>query len=206
MPVKKVKIDGFLLQCWEVFHLNGYHHTSMQDLATATGLQKAGLYHHFPTKQVLMERVIEFAREQFRSYVLSVADDHTIPPEQRLEKMLRRNKRLATLHRRGCFFANIALETGREALFNEVLHDAFLEWKQSMTQIMEAFFPVAEAEIKAQRLIMEYEGAILFYKISGDETYLEDFINRSVHSLGFTPHKTYSIHPAAIHHLIQQAG
>jgi len=205
MPVKKNKIDRFLLQCWEVFHLNGYHHTSMQDLATATGLQKAGLYHHFPTKQVLMERVIEFAREQFRSYVLSVADDHTIPPEQRLEKMLRRNKRLATLHRRGCFFANIALETGREALFNEVLHDALLEWKRSMTQIMEAFFPVAEAEIKAQRLIMEFEGAVLFYKISGDENYLEDFINRSVQSLGFTPHKTYSTHPA-IHHLIQQAG
>jgi TetR/AcrR family transcriptional repressor of nem operon len=205
MSLKQTKIDGFLLQCWEVFHLNGYHHTSMQDLANATGLQKAGLYHHFPTKQALMDRVIEFARAQFRSYVLSVADDLSIPPEQRLEKMLRRNKRLATLHRRGCFFANIALETGREALFNDILHDTLLEWKQCLTKIMEAFFPTAEAEIKAQRLIMEYEGAVLFYKISGDENYLEDFVNRSVQALGFTSHKLHSIRPA-INLSMHQAG
>jgi len=187
MPVKKIEKEGFLLKCWEVFHLNGYHHTSMQDLAAATGLQKAGLYHHYPTKQALMERVIEFARAQFRSYVLSVADDVNLPPVQRLEKLLRRHKRLATLHRRGCFFANIAVETGREEMFNLSLKNAMDEWREAFARLLEHFMPAAKAQSESLRLIMEYEGAVLFYKITGDETYLEDYVIRTVLLTGNTP-------------------
>lgn len=180
MPVQKIEKSDFLLRCWEVFHKQGYYNTSMQELATATGLQKAGLYHHYPTKQQLMESVMEFALEQFRSYVLSVADDESLPPEQRLEKLLRRHRRLATLHRQGCFFANIGLETGHEELFNHVLINSMNEWAEAVARLLSHAMPVAEAQLQAQRLIMEYEGAVLFYKITGQEQYLEDFIARTV--------------------------
>ena len=180
MPVVKIDKNEFLLRCWEVFHLNGYHHTSMQDLAAATGLQKAGLYHHYPTKELLMRGVMEFALEQFRQYVLAVADETALPPEQRLEKLLRRHKKLATLHRRGCFFANIALETGREELFNEVLKTAMTEWAETVGRILAERLPAEQARREAYRLIMEYEGAVLFYKMTGEEQYLEDFVKRTI--------------------------
>ncbi len=180
MPVQKIDKYDFLLRCWEVFHLNGYYNTSMQNLAEATGLQKAGLYHHYPTKEDLMRRVMEFALEQFRLYVLSVADELDLPPEQRLEKLLRRHKKLATLHRRGCFFANIALETGRDELFNGVLKTAMEEWAAAVSRILAERLPADRAQQEALRLIMEYEGAILFYKMSGEQQYLEDFVQRSV--------------------------
>jgi AcrR family transcriptional regulator len=180
MPVQKIEKRDFLLRCWEVFHLNGYYNTSMQDLAAATGLQKAGLYHHYPTKQVLMERVMEFALDEFRSYVLSVADDETLPVEQRLEKLLRRHKKLATLHRRGCFFANTALETGREELFNNVLMTAMNEWADTVGRLLAHYLPADEARALAERLVMEYEGAVLFYKLTANEKYLEDFVHRTI--------------------------
>lgn len=184
MPVQKIDKNDFLLRCWEVFHLNGYYNTSMQNLAEATGLQKAGLYHHYPTKEDLMRRVMEFALEQFRLYVLAVADELDLPPEQRLEKLLRRHKKLATLHRRGCFFANIALETGRDELFNGVLKTAMEEWAAAVGRILAERLPADRAQQEALRLIMEYEGAILFYKMSGEQQYLEDFVQRSVRLLG----------------------
>lgn len=180
MPVTKIDKNDFLLRCWEMFHLNGYYNTSMQNLAAATGLQKAGLYHHYPTKEDLMRRVMEFALEQFRLYVLAVADETGLPPEQRLEKLLRRHKKLATLHRRGCFFANIALETGREGLFNEVLKTAMTDWAETVGRILSERLPAEQARQEAYRLIMEYEGAILFYKITGEEQYLETFVHRTV--------------------------
>lgn len=180
MPVVKIDKTDFLLRCWEVFHLNGYYNTSMQDLAAATGLQKAGLYHHYPTKEVLMRAVMEFALEQFRQYVLAVVDETQLPPEQRLEKLLRRHKKLATLHRRGCFFANIALETGREELFNEVLKTAMTEWAEAVSRILTERMPAEQARQEAYRLVMEYEGAVLFYKITGEERYLQDFVQRTV--------------------------
>lgn len=171
------------MRCWEEFHLNGYYNTSMQKLAAATGLQKAGLYHHYPTKEDLMRRVMEFALEQFRNYVLSVATELDLPPEQRLEKLLRRHKKLATLHRRGCFFANIALETGREGLFNEVLKTGMMDWANAVGRILSEYMPVDMANKEALRLIMEYEGAVLFYKLTADEQHLEDFIHRAVTKL-----------------------
>jgi TetR/AcrR family transcriptional repressor of nem operon len=180
VPVQKIEKSDFLLRCWEVFHKQGYYNTSMQELANATGLQKAGLYHHYPTKQQLMERVMEFALEQFRSYVLSVADDLTLPPEQRLEKILRRHRRLATLHRQGCFFANVGLETGQEELFNHVLLRSINEWIEAVARLLSHVMEPAEAKVQAQRLIMEYEGVILFYKITGDEKFFDDFIARTV--------------------------
>ncbi|MBU6342707.1 MAG: TetR/AcrR family transcriptional regulator [Bacteroidetes bacterium] len=197
MPVKKIEKSDFLLRCWEVFHLKGYHATSMQDLAQATGLQKAGLYHHFATKQALMQEVLAYASTQFQRYVLSVAHETDLPPEQRLEKMLRRQRRLATLHRRGCFFANIALETGRDGLFNAELQALFQAWKTNLSQVLTAFFSPEKAEQESERLMMEYEGAVVFYKISGDENYLEAFIVRTIRNLGYTPFP--KIRPSSLH-------
>jgi TetR/AcrR family transcriptional repressor of lmrAB and yxaGH operons len=183
MPVKKIEQREFLVRCWRVFHLKGYTDTSMQDLATATGLQKAGLYHHFPTKEVLMQRVIGFAMEEFRSYVLAVGMDDSLPPAEKLEKMLRRNKRLATINRRGCFFANIALETGQNGMFNNILYQALTEWSEGLAQVLQHLMPKEKAQEEAERLVMEYEGAILFYKITGDENHLEKFIQRSLYQI-----------------------
>lgn len=180
MPVTKIDKQDFLLRCWEVFHLKGYYNTSMQNLAEATGLQKAGLYHHYPTKQILMERVMEYALQQFREYVLSVADETALPPEQRLEKLLRRHKKLATLHRQGCFFANIVLETGREELFNHILKTAMEEWAEAVGRLLAHRMPPERARHEATRLIMEYEGAVLFYKMTGEERYLDEFVERTV--------------------------
>ncbi|TNE47824.1 MAG: TetR/AcrR family transcriptional regulator [Bacteroidetes bacterium] len=185
MPVQKIDKNDFLLRCWEEFHLHGYYNTSMAQLASATGLQKAGLYHHYPTKEALMRSVMEFALDEFRQYVLAVADETGLPPEQRLEKLLRRHKKLATLHRRGCFFANIALETSREELFNEVLKTAMAEWSEAVGRILVAWLPEAEARSEAMRLVMEYEGAVLIYKITGEEAHLQAFIQRAVHK--YTP-------------------
>lgn len=184
------------MRCWEEFHLNGYYNTSMQKLAAATGLQKAGLYHHYPTKEDLMRRVMEFALDQFRSYVLAVSGELDLPPEQRLEKLLRRHKKLATMHRRGCFFANIALETGREGLFNEVLKTGMMEWADAVSKILSEYMPAAVAQSEALRLIMEYEGAVLFYKLTAEEEHLEAFIHRAVSNLNRASEKSTSLNHA----------
>ena len=197
MPVQKIEKRDFMLRCWEVFHRQGYYNTSMDDLAKATGLKKAGLYHHYPTKQALMESVLVFAVREFRSYVLSVANDTELPVEQRLEKMLRRQRRLAVLERKGCFFANVALETGNENLFNHILREVMEEWTQTFAGLYRSALPAEEAYSEARRLIMEYEGAVVFYKMSGTQQYLEEFVERAVKAFSAMPRYSETID---IHH------
>ena len=53
----------------------GVAKTSVQDVADAVGLSKAGLLHHFPSKDVLHQAVLDHARDMGRTVAATVADD-----------------------------------------------------------------------------------------------------------------------------------
>lgn len=183
MAVKKIEKRELLHRCWEVFNRHGYHGTSVSMLAEATGLGKSGLMHHHLSKESLMRAVLEYAQEALRTQVFSVLQED-LPPEQLLEKMLRRQNRLVKMERQGCFFANTALETGRDGLFNEPIQAIWEEWKKSVASILRSIMPPEEADQTAYRLLLEYEGAVIMYKISNEAQHLEQFIHRAVTLFG----------------------
>jgi len=183
MPVTKIDKKELLRRCWEVFNRHGYYGTSVSMLAEATGLGKSGLMHHHLSKESLMRAVVEYAQEELRTYVFSVAQED-LPPEQRLEKLLRRQNRLAKYERRGCFFANTALETGREGLFNDMIQATYDEWQTTVAGILREIMPSEEADETAYRLLLEYEGSVTMYKLSGNEQHLERFVARAVELFG----------------------
>lgn len=179
MPIIKTNKTEILQHCWEVFNREGYYNTSLQMLAEASGLGKSGVLHHFGSKEGLMHAVLEFSIEAFQAYVLAPATED-LPPDQRLEKLLRRQNRLAKRDRRGCFYANVGLETGREGLFNAAVQQVFELWVQTVSQIMEAAYSKDDAKQAAYETLLQYEGAVLFYKLTGDESHLENMVSRVI--------------------------
>jgi AcrR family transcriptional regulator len=73
----------------------GYDATSIQDIADATGLTKAGLYHYIRSKESLLLEIQNYGMDVFEEQVLtpvsSIAD-----PLERLKECLRRNVMLVT--------------------------------------------------------------------------------------------------------------
>jgi len=71
----------------EVFHLKGYDNTSMNDIAEAVGLTKAGLYHHVSSKESLLATILEDGMNMTETYVVEplagIAD-----PVARLRKLI----------------------------------------------------------------------------------------------------------------------
>jgi TetR/AcrR family transcriptional repressor of nem operon len=181
MPVTKIEKSEILLRCWEVFNREGYNHTSIQSLAEATGLGKSGILHHFGSKEALMLAVIKYSIVAFKDYVLAPAHEQ-LPPDQQLEKLLRRQNRLAKKDRRGCFYANIGLETGREGQFSELIKHAFNLWQDAVGIILQSAYQATEARQIAYQMLLEYEGAVLLYKLTTDEAHLENFVQRTVSS------------------------
>jgi TetR/AcrR family transcriptional regulator, transcriptional repressor for nem operon len=179
MPVTKVNKSEILARCWEVFHRNGYNNASLQSLADASGLGKAGVLHHFGSKEGLMHAVLEFSIEAFKAYVLAPAHED-LPPDQQLEKLLRRQNRLSKRERQGCFYANVGLETGRSGVFNEKVQYAYDLWIETVAGILQPTYTPDAARAAAYRMLLEYEGAVLMYKLSGDESHLEGVVNRAV--------------------------
>jgi TetR/AcrR family transcriptional repressor of nem operon len=182
MPTTKTSREDILYRCWQVIHLHGYQASSVSRLAEAAGLGKAGLLHHFGSKEGLMHAVVDYAEQVFRDYVFAVTKED-LPVEQRLEKMLRRQNRLSKLDQRGCFFTNLIMETGQQGLFNKQLQAFYADWQAVLAALLSEVLPPAQAQEQAYLLLVQYEGSVALYKLSGDEQHLEKFVHRAVQLL-----------------------
>jgi AcrR family transcriptional regulator len=73
----------------QLFAEKGYEHTTMQDIVNDLGMSKGAIFHHFKSKEDIMEAVIN---RYFDSYLLAVrqtAEDKSIPVCERLMKSTR---------------------------------------------------------------------------------------------------------------------
>jgi TetR/AcrR family transcriptional repressor of nem operon len=182
MPKIKTSKEEILRKAWRLFHRHGYHDTSLQLIATATGIGKAGLLHHFGSKEGLMRAVIVFARDYYDRRVLSeLTTDAPLP--DRLRRFLERHAELCQIDRRGCFFANTILETGADDRFADQLGHFHTEWIAAVEAALLPRFPPAEARERAYRLFADYEGSVVVYKIHGDAEHLHRFVDRAITNL-----------------------
>ena len=73
----------------------GYEGTSMQEIAAACRLTKAGLYHHIQNKEQLLFSIMRYGMDLFENQVLAKVKDIEDPVE-RLSACMRRNIELVT--------------------------------------------------------------------------------------------------------------
>jgi len=75
-------------QAARLFREKTYHGTTMRDIGKAVGLDKSSLYHHFPSKQAILERIMQDTSTVFLPYALTIADSE-ISPEEKLRGLIR---------------------------------------------------------------------------------------------------------------------
>ncbi|MGA9523357.1 MAG: TetR/AcrR family transcriptional regulator [Myxococcaceae bacterium] len=73
-----------------LFCERGYDATSMQEVADACRLTKAGLYHHIQSKEQLLLAIMSYGMDMFEQRVLAEVKDIADPVE-RLRECVRRN-------------------------------------------------------------------------------------------------------------------
>jgi AcrR family transcriptional regulator len=73
----------------------GYEATSMQEIAEACGLTKAGLYHHIKTKETLLLAIQHYGMDMFDDMVIAKVAD-IVDPVARLRECMARNIALVT--------------------------------------------------------------------------------------------------------------
>ncbi|MCE4861269.1 TetR/AcrR family transcriptional regulator, partial [Campylobacter jejuni] len=57
-----------------LFAKHGFAHTSLQQIADAVNYSKAGLLHHYPSKQAIYEAALKTGSDHMQSLLESVAD------------------------------------------------------------------------------------------------------------------------------------
>src|SRR5262249_52762717 len=73
----------------------GYDATSMNDIADAVGITKAGIYHHIPGKKDLLFRIMTFGMDSLEEQVIVPARE-VADPELRLRTIIVNHVKLIT--------------------------------------------------------------------------------------------------------------
>src|SRR5476649_83545 len=79
----------------QLFRDRGYDATSVSDVARALGMTKAGLYHHFDSKEALLFEIMIYGLERVRDEVITPVRE-VRDPEARLRQLIVRHARIAT--------------------------------------------------------------------------------------------------------------
>ena len=184
MPVQKITKDEILLKSSDVFRVKGYHNTSMQDLAEASGLLKGSLYYHFPSKEMLMKDLLVSIHQYLTKKVFPIADDAILSPEERMEKLLKKMGKLLLEKPGGCLIGNTTLETvGIIPEFQDVLRAIMDDWAKALQAIFSSKKSSEQSFRLAQQTIMEFEGAVMFSKLYNDKQFLYDAFARTMMKL-----------------------
>ncbi|MDP9642491.1 AcrR family transcriptional regulator [Actinopolyspora lacussalsi] len=72
-PFREQVDEEILDRAAELFAQHGFAQTSLKALAEAVGLSKAGLLHHYPSKEAIHEAALETGRAQARLVLADVA-------------------------------------------------------------------------------------------------------------------------------------
>jgi AcrR family transcriptional regulator len=89
------RFRGILERAAKLIFASGFEATSMQQIAEASGLTKAGLYHHVKTKEAILVAIMHYGMDLFEEKVLNAVagiDD----PLERLRETMKRNIALVT--------------------------------------------------------------------------------------------------------------
>lgn len=90
--------EQILQAALEAFHTKGFGQTSVRDLAAATGMSIAGMYHYFDTKDDILFAIIDAAVDRLLAE-LKAARDSTETPEDRIRAMLAATVRVVVENR-----------------------------------------------------------------------------------------------------------
>ena len=158
----------------ELFHLNGFQNTSIDDILEKSKVTKSNLYYHFKSKDELGLLVLERRiREYEKTLFAATFGNPKASPERRLKNYY---KNIISYHknldcRRGCPFGNLALEmSDTNKKFRARISEFFDDWQKHIELCIKE--GVKNKEFRAdispkaisQLILSQTQGAILLSK------------------------------------------
>ena len=183
MPIQKTNLQEILDKTSYLFRTQGYHNTSISNIAKYCNLSKASVYHYMPSKEALGIAVIENSHKKFKDNVLSHAKHADQSVQQRLTNLFQATEEYFLGRDGGSLFGNLALEvTGVVTEFETLIKNFFSEWIDTIRQLLTTLCSEDKAEMMAQQIVAQTQGTIMMQSLYRDDSRLkqltQDLIQR----------------------------
>jgi AcrR family transcriptional regulator len=178
LPAPLSSRDEAVQQISELFRRRGYDGTSLSDIAKATGLGKSSLYHYFPGGKEEMARAVLSSTLSWLRDEAAATLEADSEPKKRLNRALKAIERFYGGGKKLCPLGNLAVGHFREP-FQRKLTAAFSTWIEMLTDLaVDAKIPHRIAEERAERAVVEIEGALILSAGLGDTGPFERALRR----------------------------
>lgn len=178
---KRSKKEEIIWKSLGVFRRQGYHKTSIADLAQACGIHNAHFYYYFKDKENLLEECLRTVHGLFKEKVFALAYQADKSPLERMQAMHELTSQLFLKYEGGCIMANTILESAQyDASFLPVLKAFFDDWVAALSHLYGSFYQPEAARSKALQAVQDIEGGILLMRLYREEHYFLDALRRSM--------------------------
>ncbi|GAL74577.1 transcriptional regulator [Nonlabens ulvanivorans] len=179
MRPQKVIDQKMLAGLAEVFRAKGYEGASLNDLAEATGLKKASLYHRFPDgKQAMANAVIDDIENWVEKNIVNAFLDTDNTPQIRLKNGLSSIRTFYDAGNKDCIFRALSMQTGL-TLFGEQIRNGMDAWVETLTEVGSALGKSKKvAQSFALQTLIEIQGSLIVSRGMNDITVFDDVLKR----------------------------
>ncbi len=156
-------------QAADLFRRNGYHKTSMQDIADACLIKKSSLYHHIDGREALLGHVASNALDYFHERAHAVLENKTLDDAARRAKFIMLLEDYFLNGNGGALLIKLIHEIAYSIpVFTEVLTRYFNKWHE----VMQSLYRVDPQDDKLIHAIDDYlaqlHGAVLMWLVNDD--------------------------------------
>ncbi|MBC7571416.1 MAG: TetR/AcrR family transcriptional regulator [Spirosoma sp.] len=157
----KVEQDVVIDRLMSVFQSVGYDGASLSELATATGLQKASLYHRFPGgKQAMANAVLDHVAGLIDNQLANVLQS-SAPAPVRLSSALTIIRQIYDGGRLACVLRALSHGTAT-GLFREPIAGIFRTWVAAFDHLARDFgFDTRTAQRLAESTLIRVQGSLI---------------------------------------------
>jgi AcrR family transcriptional regulator len=168
MAYSRVSEPELLGRSAEIFRRHGFEGTSLSQLAAATGLEKASLYHRFPGGKA--EIALAVAGSVYAWFEKNVFTPLKAggSPQKKLRAVTEQLRIFYVDGKMPCALDALSFPGGGEELA-AALKAALLAWLKAFTEIArESGLTAADARKRAERAVMLIEGSLVLGRVLGE--------------------------------------
>lgn len=165
MRPQKVEEQALLAGLMSVIRKKGYEGASLNELAAASGLQKASLYHRFPGgKKEIAAAVLHYVGQWVNENIHDVLTDEKTAPSERVDRVIKNIDQLYGQGKDVCILRALTMDTG-VALFGEQIKESMSQWIEGFRKLgISLGMEEGLAENKAYQTLIQVQGSLVVSK------------------------------------------
>ena len=160
-----------------LFRQQGYEGTSLNDLAAASGLEKASLYYRFPggKKDIVMAAAAHVA-QWFEANIFAPLSE-SAPPSDRVRTVARKLRAFYAEGAKPCVLDSLSLRGGPPELA-AALSSAYKSWLEAFASVArESGLSRRLAEERSRQALIQIEGSLVLSRVTGNRKVFLDVLS-----------------------------